>query len=322
MNKASLFRSYGAEVRGNRVILYRGADVPVRTIKKLRYGDYLSASEGDVDTTGNGGAKAYGKNVVRFELPLDDVEVSGAGEFLYNGKSSSFSKGRKYPEKIYKAYCDVEGCHYSGGEIDMRDDVRSVASQGLSGGREEFDSLMKKHGTCMERLNRVMEGRRFWGLRASGILFRRESDGSVCLLRRSETMQSGTWGIPGGKVDRGEDAKESSIREVEEEVGGLPEGRFTGKKYVFRLPLTSDDYISGSRHSTSPDENRYARDGEEFVYTTFLYDVTDDSWVPDLNYEHDDSGWFDPSDLPQTLSLRDLEGNRVYPVAEAISYLV
>ena len=141
-NKAKLFKQYGAEVIGDKVILYRGADVPTATIKKLRYNDYLSASEHGSDSTGNDAASSYGKNVVRFELPLNDVEVAPTGEFQYKGKSSSMSGGNEYPMQIYRAFNDAYGSNYTAQEIDTQDNVRSVASQALSGGRDEFDELL------------------------------------------------------------------------------------------------------------------------------------------------------------------------------------
>jgi hypothetical protein len=138
-------RSYGAVVEGEKVTLYRGADVPKSTIKKLRYGDYLSAAEFGFDATRNGGASSYGKNVVKFELQVEDVEVTGAGEFQYKGKSSSMANGKKYPMQIYKAYNDAHGANFTASEIDKEYDVRMVASQALIGGLEEFDELFKKH---------------------------------------------------------------------------------------------------------------------------------------------------------------------------------
>jgi len=168
-----------------------------------------------------------------------------------------------------------------------------------------------------DHLKRLLEGRNFWGLVGSGILFQRSSDQKVCLFLRQGTMNSGTWGILGGKVDRGEDPKTSAIREAEEEAGGLPEGRFTGKTFTFRLELTEEDYLDGDS-----DFRRYAEPGEVFKYHTFLYQVEDDTWEPDLNWEHKEYAWFDPNDLPKkTLSLRDLEGKEVFPVAQAISVL-
>jgi len=145
--KVKLFRKYGATVKGNKVILYRGGDVSKDELRNLRYGDYLSASEKGPDITGNEGADAYGKNVVLLELPLEEVEVTGAGEFQYKGQAESLKSGTKYPEAIYKAFNDYYGSNFTAKEVDKENEteVRNVASMALEGGREEFDELMAKH---------------------------------------------------------------------------------------------------------------------------------------------------------------------------------
>jgi 8-oxo-dGTP pyrophosphatase MutT (NUDIX family) len=169
-------------------------------------------------------------------------------------------------------------------------------------------------------LKEALEGRTFWGIRGSGILLQRKSDGKVCLFLRDGTMQSGTWGILGGKVDEGEDALESAIREAEEESGKLPAGGFSQKHYIFKMPLTPGDFLRGDGEKHL---NRYAEAGEVFTYTTFLYTVEDDNWAPRLNWEHSEFKWFDPDDLPSnTLALIDLDGQKVYPVTFAIRSLV
>jgi len=145
--KVKLFREYGATVKGNKVILYRGGDVSKDELRNLRYGDYLSASEKGPDITGNEGADAYGKNVVRLELPLEEVEITGAGEFQYKGQAESLKSGTKYPEAIYKAFNDYYGSNFTAKEVDKENEteVRNVASMALEGGRKEFDELMAKH---------------------------------------------------------------------------------------------------------------------------------------------------------------------------------
>ncbi|OQX53191.1 MAG: hypothetical protein B5M48_03835, partial [Candidatus Omnitrophica bacterium 4484_213] len=61
LEKKRLFQEYGAKTKGDKVILYRGGDVPKSQLRNLRYGDYLSASGKGPDITGNEGADAYGK---------------------------------------------------------------------------------------------------------------------------------------------------------------------------------------------------------------------------------------------------------------------
>jgi 8-oxo-dGTP pyrophosphatase MutT (NUDIX family) len=171
---------------------------------------------------------------------------------------------------------------------------------------------------CTYKEDEIAMKRRFWGLRASGILLQREFDRKVCLFHRYGTMNSGTWGINGGKIDQGEDAKKSAIRETREEAcggGPMPKGKFTGRTFVFKMVLGPEDYISGD-DGESPDENRYAKEGENFVYTTFHYLVEDDEWEPELNWEHDNWSWFDLDKIPQnTVALKDSNGDSIKPVA-------
>lgn len=137
-------KNMGATVIDDKVELYRGGDVSPTILKKLRYNDYLSTVKNGTDADGNSGASDYGKNIVKFLLPISDIKITN-GEVQYIGKSSSISKGTKYPLKIYKAYNDVYGSNYTSSEIDNMDfkHVRLVASQGLSDGRDEFDKLVK-----------------------------------------------------------------------------------------------------------------------------------------------------------------------------------
>jgi len=138
-------REVGVNVKNGKAILYRGSNVPNLTIDDLRYGDFLSSVPHGNDITGNLGADAYGKYVVRYEIPIENVEISN-GELQYKGNSKSISKGTKYPLMIYKAYNDYYGSNYTSEEIDKMDyqNVRGVASMALSGGSEEFDNLVGK----------------------------------------------------------------------------------------------------------------------------------------------------------------------------------
>ena len=141
---AQELKAIGVEIRDGKAILYRGTDIPNLTIKDLRYGDFLSSHKSGHDWTGNLAADTYGKYVERYEIPIEDVEISSTGELQYRGRSKSLS-GKKYPLEIYKAFNDVYGSNYTAEEIDKMDDpeVRNTASMGLAGGREEFDLLTR-----------------------------------------------------------------------------------------------------------------------------------------------------------------------------------
>jgi len=149
-------KNCGVELIGNKAIVYRGADVSADKIKELRYNDYLSAVNEGFDKTGNGGAASYGKNVVRFELPIMDVDVAGTGELLFKGEAPELAQAR-YPQEICRAFSDAIGCHYSMEEIEANDHkyVRDVASQSLAGGSEEFDLLDGRHQAKFSKNKRV-----------------------------------------------------------------------------------------------------------------------------------------------------------------------
>jgi len=58
------------------------------------------------------------------------------------------------------------------------------------------------------------------GARGAGILVAARETGRVLLLKRSsEVTEPGVWGVPGGKVDRGESERSAAVRELEEETG-------------------------------------------------------------------------------------------------------
>ena len=150
-----------ANVEGDYVTLYRGGNVSIELLKNLRYGDFLSTVKTGNDAYGNEGASGYGKNVISIKLPISDIIISN-GEIQYKGTSNSLHGSIKYPIKIYKAYNDYYGSNYTAKEIDKQDNVRSVASMGLSGGREEFDDLLKQHinnKTITESLNKIKGGK-------------------------------------------------------------------------------------------------------------------------------------------------------------------
>src|SRR6184192_4613805 len=72
----------------------------------------------------------------------------------------------------------------------------------------------------------LADGSRRWGrFGAAGILVRhRGDDGSIAffLARRSEYChRGGTWAIPGGARNQGEEAIDAALREFREEIGAI-----------------------------------------------------------------------------------------------------
>lgn len=119
----------------------------------------------------------------------------------------------------------------------------------------------------------------FFGSRAAGLFLICQEDNTAFLLKRSSYVnEPGTWGIPGGKVEEGEDLKEAAIREVNEEVGGLP----SLGKLLDTLTYKEED----------------------FTFTTFVYSISLEEkkrWSPVLNWESTEFRWFPLSALPSNL---------------------
>jgi 8-oxo-dGTP pyrophosphatase MutT (NUDIX family) len=148
---------------------------------------------------------------------------------------------------------------------DLRMMSAGLASYGLSGRREG------------DEISFDAQGRPRWGSRAAGILFRRKDGRFLLVLRSAEVLDPGVWGIPGGRVEPGEDVKKGARLETEEELGKLPPFKIAEK----------DVYRSG-----------------DFEFTTFLGEMKEGDaarWVPELNWEHDEWGWFPADRLPEPI---------------------
>lgn len=117
---------------------------------------------------------------------------------------------------------------------------------------------------------------------AAGILFTCQEDDTVLLaLRSNGVREPHTWGIPGGSIERRDNALEDDLeaakREVKEELGCLPKHLEVIDKNILDLSF--------------------------FKYTTFIANLSlkeKNNWTPKIkiNWEHDDVGWFPKSNLP------------------------
>lgn len=127
----------------------------------------------------------------------------------------------------------------------------------------------------MYRYPKSVNPREFWGSAAAGILFICKDDGMIMLLKRSKkVMEPGTWGLPGGKLEDGEDPWEAAVRETTEEIGVFPRKH----ALVDTIQFKSDDFTYTSFVLVIPkaEKARIIRDHK-------------------LNRENDQMMWKDPS---------------------------
>jgi uncharacterized protein len=115
----------------------------------------------------------------------------------------------------------------------------------------------------------------------AGILFVCMDDNTVLLAKRSQSVsEPGTWGVPGGTLEPGENTVQAAKREAIEELGSLP------KKI---RPIQS---LTNNRG--------------DWEYVIFVVEITLDEkavWTPSirLNDENDKIVWFRLSRLPEAL---------------------
>jgi len=84
----------------------------------------------------------------------------------------------------------------------------------------------------------------FWGDVGAGILlFAADTERFLVLQRSMKIQQGGTWGIPGGALDsKKEGTFEGAKREMNEEIGMVPELIRVIPAYVFTSPRGSFKY--------------------------------------------------------------------------------
>lgn len=108
--------------------------------------------------------------------------------------------------------------------------------------------------------------------RSAGVLLEALETGRVLLLLRSlEGGSAATWSVPGGRVEEGESLLEAATRELAEETG-----------YERPFERTSGHTVLSE------------------TFALFFGQVPEEFEV-ELDHEHIDAGWFDPSDPPWPL---------------------
>lgn len=110
----------------------------------------------------------------------------------------------------------------------------------------------------------------------SGALFYTLSTNRFLLLHRTQSKQNNVWGLVGGTNEGCETPWEGLRREIQEEIGLLPEIKKT-------IPL--ETFISND---------------EQFLFHTYLC-VVQEEFIPVLNNEHDGYCWVSFGKWPKPL---------------------
>lgn len=122
----------------------------------------------------------------------------------------------------------------------------------------------------------------------SGALFYAKTTKRILLLQKTEGKHSGTWGLVGGTNVEGETAWQGLQREIQEEIGFLPEIKKT-------LPL--ETFVSND---------------SIFNFHTYLC-VVKDEFIPQLSAEHQGWAWCTVDAAPKPLhqGLKSSFNNRI-----------
>jgi 8-oxo-dGTP pyrophosphatase MutT (NUDIX family) len=118
----------------------------------------------------------------------------------------------------------------------------------------------------------------------------RKSGTEVLMLHRS-AVQGGYWHVVAGGVEPGETATAAAERELREETGlvAIAEAGVEVVEYVSTLTEQPAD-------RPNPHDPSVAQ-----VRVTCFHVIAPDEWEPNLDWEHDDHRWYDPSDAHKTL---------------------
>ncbi len=108
----------------------------------------------------------------------------------------------------------------------------------------------------------------------SGALICARSSHRFLLLQKATGKHAGRWGLVGGTNHCGETAWQGLTREIEEELGAMPDIKKT-------IPL-----------------ERFVSNDSLFKFHTYFC-VVESEFVPILSDEHSAWGWFDLNNLPK-----------------------
>jgi len=110
----------------------------------------------------------------------------------------------------------------------------------------------------------------------SGALICAKNTKRFLLLQKTTGKHAGRWGLVGGTNQNGETAWQGLLREIEEELGLVPDLKKT-------IPL-----------------EKFVSNDSLFNFTTFFC-IVDKEFLPALSQEHSGWGWFDLNNLPRPM---------------------
>lgn len=110
----------------------------------------------------------------------------------------------------------------------------------------------------------------------SGALIYSKSTGRVLLLQKSHGKHQGTWGLVGGTTTEGENPWQGLQREIQEEIGAIP-------NIIKSIPI--ETFVSNDT---------------VFNFHTYLC-VVDKEFVPQLSTEHTGWAWAAIDSTPRPL---------------------
>lgn len=111
-------------------------------------------------------------------------------------------------------------------------------------------------------------------IKGSGALFLSQKTRRFLLLQKASGKKEGIWGLVGGKIESNELVWQGLMREVEEEIGHVPE-------IIKSIPL--EVYVS---------------DDEHFNFQTYVC-VVKEEFVPRLSAEHKGWAWCEIDSWPK-----------------------
>lgn len=122
----------------------------------------------------------------------------------------------------------------------------------------------------------------------SGALFYAKSTRRFLLLQKAEGKHAGTWGLVGGTNVEGETAWQGLQREIEEEIGTVPQ-------IIKTIPIES-----------------FVSNDSVFNFHTYLC-VVNTEFIPQLSQEHNGWAWATVDSAPKPLhqGLRSSFNNKI-----------